>query len=648
MTSRILTIAIISMVCTVFPETNSNGVPQGTASMSITPNQVTAGTYHRVQFVLTVGDLGIREGGGIRIELPVSYLETAPYYWDAPQTTLPDGRGFVKATSSRNVPLDVQIYGARKGIIECIVTGKRIKAKEKITLEYAGVVQSLTWPLRIPVQWHATENDPWQNLPESVELTIKPQPAATMTLVLPTDIVRGESAHLAVAMLDKFGNPASDYIGTVTFTSTDAKAQIPEKYTFTAQDSGVHVFDGINFASLGYQRVDVTDGKLIGNTHYSEIFEKAPTYRRYFGETHFHTGNGADKFHFTARGVGGDHRGQFTSQDQAYRYIRDVIRLDFASASEHDSKVFDDPMWEKSKAIGESFNDPGYFTTFFAYEWTAESREGHHVILYKNRNSKLLKHIEYPLMEDLWSAFDDQGDPAIMIPHPMWAQEDHGIFDKINNKYRKLGEIYSLWNSRYLLQPGVDEDRFELGINNPWTFQYAWSRGNKMGVIGSSDNHTGRPGANNYTSFTEHSGGLAVALAKDNTRENLWDAFDYRRTYATSGTRILLTFTADSNPMGAEYKSKRAPVFNVSVAGTRYLEKVDIVKYSSKGYEVIYSTDPEGDITMFEYTDKNFTEDSMYYLRVKQVNETWTSPWAYGNREMAWSSPIWIEKIKLK
>jgi len=84
------------------------------------------------------------------------------------------------------------------------------------------------------------------------------------------------------------------------------------------------------------------------------------------------------------------------------------------------------------------------------------------------------------------------------------------------------------------------------------------------------------------------------------------------------------------------------------VAGTRYLEKVDIVKYSSKGYEVIYSTDPEGDITTFEYTDKNFTEDSMYYLRVKQVNETWTSPWAYGNREMAWSSPIWIQKIKLK
>ena len=117
MTSRILAIAIISMVCTVFPETNSNGVPQGTGSMSITPSQVTAGTYHRMQFVLTVGDLGIREGGGIRIELPVSYLETAPYYWDAPQTTLPDGRGFVKATSSRNVPLDVQIYGARKGIV---------------------------------------------------------------------------------------------------------------------------------------------------------------------------------------------------------------------------------------------------------------------------------------------------------------------------------------------------------------------------------------------------------------------------------------------------------------------------------------------------------------------------------------------------
>ena len=35
---------------------------------------------------------------------------------------------------------------------------------------------------------------------------------------------------------------------------------------------------------------------------------------------------------------------------------------------------------------------------------------------------------------------------------------------------------------------------FELGKSNPWTYQHAWAKGYRIGVLGSTDNHYGQPG----------------------------------------------------------------------------------------------------------------------------------------------------------
>ena len=85
--------------------------------------------------------------------------------------------------------------------------------------------------------------------------------------------------------------------------------------------------------------------------------------------------------------------------------------------------------------------------------------------------------------------------------------------------------------------------RFELGIDNPWSYQYAWHRGHEIGVIGSTDNHTGHPGANNWTAHTQHTGGLAAVLAPENTRPGVWDAlrqipYGVMRSYADIAAAI--------------------------------------------------------------------------------------------------------------
>jgi hypothetical protein len=341
---------------------------------------------------------------------------------------------------------------------------------------------------------------------------------------------------------------------------------------------------------------------------------------------------------------GGDHRGNFTMQQEAYVYAREVARLDFASASEHDVSLFDQEAWDLSQGIADDFYRPGRFTTFFAYEWTPGIM--HHIILYKERGLRVFDRRAHPDLPSLWAAFDKQGEPVLCIPHVTWNFEDHTIWDHINNTYRRLGEIYSLWNGRFLIQPGDEPQRFELGKDNRWSYQHAWHKGHRLGVIGSTDNHLGQPGANNYTIYTQHTGGLAVALSQGNNREQLWEALENRRTYATTGTRIYLEFTVNGLPMGSEIQSKDPPVIEGRIGGTNALEKVQVVKYESGAYSVIYDDAPDAEISEFQMEDQDFDSDCFYYLRVTQVSEVPGRLWTYPTNDMAWSSPVWVEFTK--
>jgi len=339
---------------------------------------------------------------------------------------------------------------------------------------------------------------------------------------------------------------------------------------------------------------------------------------------------------------GGDHRGNYTNAIDAYKYAVDIVQLDFGSCSEHDSKHLNDMVWQKCQDITDSFYVPGKFTTFYAYEWTPAL--SHHIILYKSKKSKVFDYRKYPNLPSLWKALDNQGDPAITIPHMSWTFENHDVWNDINETYHKIGEIYSLWNSRFLVQPDDMPQRFELGTESKWSYQYGWSKGNHIGVVGSTDNHLGRPGANNYTIYTQHTGGLAVALSRENNRDSLWDAFQQRRTYATTGTRIYLDFSSDEHDMGSEYKTKSAPIFKGRIAGTNTLASVELVKMVDSTFVTIYSTKPNTETFEFSFTDSQFTKSSMYYLRVKQVDEYVGRLYSHSTAEMAWSSPIWVNK----
>jgi Protein of unknown function (DUF3604) len=297
-------------------------------------------------------------------------------------------------------------------------------------------------------------------------------------------------------------------------------------------------------------------------------------------------------------------------------------------------------VWRASQDVSDAYYAPGRFTTFYGFEWTPDL--DHYVVMYPSRDGRVFDHETYPTFGALRQALEAQRVPALAIPHVSWPFPHHTQWDDTASAFRRVGEIYSLWNSRHLVQPDDEPQLFELGPDDRWSYQYAWQKGFRLGVIGASDNHLGHPGADNISVQVRHSGGLAVVLAPTNDRTSVWNALNARTTYATTGTRIYVSFSADGHPMGSEYEATGTPRFDIKVAGTNSLASVELVRLAGGRYETVFAAKPGRETFDGVFTDSAFVGPAMYYLRVRQVEEYPGRLYSHATAEMAWSSPIWI------
>jgi hypothetical protein len=121
-------------------------------------------------------------------------------------------------------------------------------------------------------------------------------------------------------------------------------------------------------------------------------------------------------------------------------------------------------------------------------------------------------------------------------------------------------------------------------------------------------------------------------LARELTREAVFDALYQRRCYATTGEPIVLDFTLDGHLMGSELTSAQVsgrPHIRVAVRACANVDRIGICK---NGHLVAHNPGMTSKET-WDWVDLDFDPavDNYYYVRVAQVDG-----------EMAWASPIWI------
>src|SRR5207244_4472048 len=81
----------------------------------------------------------------------------------------------------------------------------------------------------------------------------------------PSPITAGVAGNFTVTAVDGFGKTVTGYIGTVHFTTSDARGVLPGDYTFTAADQGVHRFS-TTLITASAQSITASDPAFPGTT----------------------------------------------------------------------------------------------------------------------------------------------------------------------------------------------------------------------------------------------------------------------------------------------------------------------------------------------------------------------------------------------
>ncbi len=360
-------------------------------------------------------------------------------------------------------------------------------------------------------------------------------------------------------------------------------------------------------------------------------------YRVFFGDIHTHSGQVLDECNNQGCGTG--------SRRDNYEYAREPGGLDFYSLTDHEWQI-DPHRTDEYLALADIYNEDGRFVCLPGFEYT-NLLYGHRNVYFRdsggivfNTNTDwgrpTLDPSKCKTPRDLWDALETCGVRCITVPHHASAASHPLNLDFYDPRYDRLYEIYSSWGSSEYdgdFPHGVS-DRFPSGH-----FQDALRRGQRYGVLASSDGHDGHPG-NAQSPWVKHhhlfhfcGSGLAAVLAPELTRAAVFDALYARRCYATTGVPIVLDVTVCDAVMGSELPALapgRSPRIRVSCTGTNGLDHLRIVKNG----QIVHSFPCFGQRTFLdEWEDKGYDPKGTvsYYVRAVQVD-----------RECAWSSPVWI------
>jgi sugar lactone lactonase YvrE len=89
-------------------------------------------------------------------------------------------------------------------------------------------------------------------------VTVLPGAAVSLLLTGPSQVQAGVAFQVTVTAYDAYGNVATGYLGTVTFSSDNQAAVLPPDYTFTGDDAGSHTFN-VTLNTPGPRMLTVTD-----------------------------------------------------------------------------------------------------------------------------------------------------------------------------------------------------------------------------------------------------------------------------------------------------------------------------------------------------------------------------------------------------
>ncbi len=224
-------------------------------------------------------------------------------------------------------------------------------------------------------------------------------------------------------------------------------------------------------------------------------------------------------------------------------------------------------QWKDVQDVVKEYNNPRSFVTFSGFEWHS-SYYGDYCLISKEDGLPLNIFSDVESLQKY-----ARGIGALIVPHhPGYLQDRRGAnFNYLDTEVSPVLEIYSEHGNAESVDGSFPYIRHSMGGRSyKNTLQYALALGHRIGVVASTDNHLGYPGA--------YGEGLAAIMAEDLTRESIFNAIKKRRTYAVSGDRIALDFRLNGHYMGEQIPFSSERSITVEASGWDKIDRIEILR----------------------------------------------------------------------
>ncbi|MBU2582061.1 MAG: DUF3604 domain-containing protein [Alphaproteobacteria bacterium] len=505
--------------------------PELMGSATLEPSApVEAGSYQSFTLVYAAGPFGVDDTGSIKIGFRFA-TDFGPVQFDDPKapgyTTVEASNGATLETRwefkrnirpwSRSLYIGVMKHFLKPGDTITIRFGDRRQGSPGIRMQ---TFCENEFEFRVLTDVIATYD--YVALPESPQIAILPGPGIDWHAVMPTLVRTGAVFRLGIKANDAWGNP-SDLMHQTLHLAVEGAAVsgLPATLAFRKGEFAA-VADGLTLPEPGEAVVAVRDeaGNLLcrSNPIRAIADPNKQALVHFWGDTH---------------GQSNETLGTNDARDYML-FGRDRAFLDVMGHQGNDFQITGS-FWKELNALTAELDRPGEFVCIPGYEWSANTAVGGDRNVHYRREGEAIHR----------SSHAQIADPGDMVDEASDAHTAHDLFDKLTGKDCV---VMAHVGGRYADITFAHDNDLETAVevHSDWgTFEWivwdALEKGYRVGIVGNSDGHKGRPGASYPgASFFGSQGGLTCFLAPRLDRDAIFQSMRRRRHYATTGNRMLL------------------------------------------------------------------------------------------------------------
>jgi hypothetical protein len=370
-------------------------------------------------------------------------------------------------------------------------------------------------------------------LPESPKIRIVPGPGVRWLALLPTSTHTGTPFRLALKIDDKWGNPSDLVDCVVRLIPEGTISGLPATAHIKKGKFGI-VIDGLRVADPGDVSIRVLDetGDELCRSNPLRVMPKDTALVHFWGDTH---------------GQSNETLGTNTAREY-FEFGRDKAHLDIMGHQGNDFQITG-AFWRELNALTREFDKTDRFVCIPGYEWSANTAVGGDRNVHFRHEGETIHRSSHAQIADIADMVDEATD----------AHTAHELFEKLKGKdCVVLAHVGGRYADIKYAHDGMLETAVE--VHSAWgTFEWllhdAFEKGFRVGIVGNSDGHKGRPGAcYPGASFFGSQGGLTCFLAERLDRNAIFESMRRRHHYATTGNRAFVSVSAELDSDGEVFE----------------------------------------------------------------------------------------------